>query len=402
MRFLLWALGLFALAVGLTVGARFVVGYVLIVLPGERIEVMLFPAILLFLASLGVFYLLVRAAVLALGLPARARAFREEQQRVRARRAFESALAAYFEGRFGRARKAAAQAVALGESPALALVVSARAAHELRDFAGRDAVLAEMERLAPGEAYLRLMTQAELLLAERRHLDALRALSLLQDKHTAALRLELRAQQQARNWGEVLALLPQLEKRRALEPAVLRQVRRAALVAHFEQMTLEPRAVTAFWERLPAEDRHDARVAGAAAQCLHGMGATVEARAVVERTLEAQWDPALLPLLGEIIPAGDRRALEAAEGWLARHPGDPMLLLALGQLCLQQGLWGKARSYLEASLALQDSHTGRLALARLLEQTGAPAPAQAAYRQALDLALAQLRESSGGRRRPQL
>ena len=44
-----------------------------------------------------------------------------------------------------------------------------------------------------------------------------------------------------------------------------------------------------------------------------------------------------------------------------------MLLLALGRMCLRQRLWGKAQSYLEASLAVAESQEAHLELARLFD-----------------------------------
>ena len=49
-----------------------------------------------------------------------------------------------------------------------------------------------------------------------------------------------------------------------------------------------------------------------------------------------------------------------------------MLLLALGFICMQQELWGKARNYLEASLAIEPSHTAFVRLGQLLERMGEP------------------------------
>jgi HemY protein len=52
---------------------------------------------------------------------------------------------------------------------------------------------------------------------------------------------------------------------------------------------------------------------------------------------------------------GDATAqLETAERWLASHAQDATLLYALGMLCERESLWGKAQTYLEASLALDD------------------------------------------------
>jgi HemY protein len=79
-----------------------------------------------------------------------------------------------------------------------------------------------------------------------------------------------------------------------------------------------------------------------------------------------------------------------------------VLLLTLGRLCAGQGLWGKAQSYLEASVAIEPTYTAHLALARLQEQLGNTEAARRHDREALRLALAQLAAATGGRRRASL
>jgi len=399
MRALLWIVGLFALAVALTVAARYSPGHVLLVLPSHRVEVSLNLAIVLLALGFVVAYLLVRALSLTLTMPARAAEFRREQQQARSRRAFQEALRAYLEGRFGRAERAARQALQQNEANGLSLVIAARSAHELRSFQARDSYLQEMERRAPEDSYLRLMTQAELLLDERRYHDALQALSQLQDKHTAALRLELKAQQSARNWDQVLVLLPQLEKRKVFEPALLEQFKRYAQTENLKRKALDAKGLREYWDKVPSEDRKHGRIAAAAAQTFIALGGCDEAHGIVEQSLEAHWDSALLPLYVQCLPRDARRHLERAESWLQEHPGDPALLLALGELCMQQELWGKARSYLEASLAIEPSHTAYVQFGKLLERIGKPGEASQVYRNGLELALGQLKESTGGRRR---
>ena len=150
--------------------------------------------------------------------------------------------------------------------------------------------------------------------------------------------------------------------------------------------------------KLPVEDRKDGRVAAAAAQCFIALGGVSEAHEIIEQSLEVTWNPALLALYVECLPRDARRHLERAEGWLQQHPGDPVLLLALGQLCMQQALWGKARSYLEASLAVEPTHTAYVEFGKLLERMGEPEEASRVYRRGLELALGQLKDSTGGRR----
>ena len=402
MRTLLWIVGLFALAVAATVTARYNPGYVLIVSPEHRVELSLNFAIVVLAAVFAVGYVVVRALSVTLGMPALAADFRRERERTKARRGFEEALKAYFEGRFGRAERAAKDAVGQQESAALSLVVAARAAHELRSYQRRDEYLQEMERLAPTEAYLRLMTQAELLLDERRYHDALHSLARIKDKHTAALRLELMAHQLARNWDQVLQLLGQLDRREVFEPALLGQLRRYAQTENLKRKALDARSLRGYWDKLTPEDRRDSRIAAAAAQCFIALGGCAEAHGIIEESLESSWDPALLPLYVECLPRDARRHLERAESWLRQHPGDPALLLALGELCMHQALWGKAQSYLEASLAIDPSHSAYVQLGRLLERVGKPEEASRVYRQGLELSLGQLKETTGGRRRAAL
>jgi HemY protein len=63
-----------------------------------------------------------------------------------------------------------------------------------------------------------------------------------------------------------------------------------------------------------------------------------------------------------------------------------VLLLTLGRLCMRQELWGKAQSYIEASLALQPTQEGHMALAALMERLGKPQEAGRHFRRSAELA----------------
>ena len=111
MRGLLWVLGLFAIAVGLVLVARYNNGYVLLVSPPWRIELSLNLAILVVLAAFGAAYVAVRAVIVTMTMPARVRAFQKRRAEGRARSTFNEALRNFLEGRFGKAEKAAAVAL---------------------------------------------------------------------------------------------------------------------------------------------------------------------------------------------------------------------------------------------------------------------------------------------------
>jgi HemY protein len=247
-----------------------------------------------------------------------------------------------------------------------------------------------MEGLDGDADTLRRVTQADLLLAERRWNDALAALGPLSGGHTAALRLELRALQQAGRWDRVLALLPQLERKQALDRASFAQTRRHAAAGWLEQCAADTDALQSAWNRLPADLRTDEIVARAAAQAFMDAGRIDDAHRLIEAALDHAWDSPLAGLYAVRLGADAHEQLARAEAWLPQHPRDANLLLTLGRLCAFQALWGKAESYFTASLAVEPSYAAHLELAQLALHNRSDADARDHERAALDLALARI------------
>jgi HemY protein len=312
------------------------------------------------------------------------------------------ALGEYFAGRYARAEKAAAASIHAGEQPRLAAVLAARAAHELRAYDRRDGYLAQAGGANAEEDLPRVVTEAELLLEQRQYEEALQRLKALPRKHTAALRLELKAQQQLHNWEQVLALTAELQRRSVFDETQAGQVRQYAVAEDLKRKALDTRALEEAWRRVPQREKTSRRVAIAAAQCFISLGGCVKAHAVVEEALAQEWDSELVGLYAECDGGDTLSRIERAEGWLRQHPRDAVLLLTLGRLCAQQELWGKAQSYLDASIAIEPTYTAHLELARLHERLGNTEAARRHERDALELALAQLKSVSGGRRRAAL
>jgi HemY protein len=125
----------------------------------------------------------------------------------------------------------------------------------------------------------------------------------------------------------------------------------------------------------------------AAARAQAEAGERDAALATLDAALAAQWSSEVaalhLDLTGE---AEGAQALQRGEAWLAAHPSDCGLLYALGQLCRRRGLWGKARNYLEAAVAVEGSARAHLGLAELLESLGENAAALPHLRAAARLA----------------
>ena len=402
MRWLFWILGLFALAVAVALALRLNAGYALLVWPPYRVELSLYLLVLLLGAGFALGYLLLRFIFGAIGLPVKVREYRERRRRENAQIIMLDAVGAFFEGRYGRAEKAAASAMESTETPVLGAVLAARAAHELRRFDERDAYLARAAVVAPDDAAMRIIAAAEMLLDQRRFQDALAALKALPKKHTAALRLELKAQQQAKNWEQALLLIEQLERRGVFDATQAGQLRRYAHAENLKRKALDQHALDECWQKIPTEQKRDAKVAAAAVQCFMALGGCAQATQVIEQALETEWDSDLVGLYAECVGSDTIRQIERAEKWLKTNPRDAVLLLVLGKLCAQRELWGKAQNYLEASISVEPMYSAYLALAQLHDRLGNADAARRNYRESLELAVNQLKQMTGGRRRTSL
>ena len=111
-----------------------------------------------------------------------------------------------------------------------------------------------------------------------------------------------------------------------------------------------------------------------------------EAEHVLRQYLNNNWQESTIALYSELDVMVDSKHLEMAEDLLKNHQHNAYLLLALGKMCITHSLWGKARNYLEASIAIKPMPDNYFRLARLLEEDmNDPAASQEYYRQGLHL-----------------
>ncbi len=394
MRSLVWLLVVFAAAVALVIVARVDAGHVLFYYPPYRVEMSMVFFAVAAAASFVLLYFLFRLLGNALALPAAVRAWRARRRRERSHAALATALQAYYEGRYARAEKEAGVAFDGGPAPGVAALLAARAAHQMRDFERRDRWLERAEGSGEALQAARLVSRAELALEDRDFAgarDALRNLHGAGPKHVATTRMLLRAERGAGAWDEVLRLAAQLSKRDAIAPALAEEYKVQATVELLARSADDVGAFERRWRGIAAADRVQPRVAAAGARHATALGRAALARDIVENALAAEWAPQLVALYGDLPTnyqekiSEARARIERAERWLRERSRDAQLLATLGRLCGQAELWGKARSFLEASLSFEESRAARVELARLAERLGQADEAQRHFRRAAEL-----------------
>ena len=380
-----------AAAIGIAVTARFNPGNVVLFYPPYRMDLSLNFFLVLQVLLFGLLYLMLRAFSNTLKMPERVAAYRQRKRERDGNKGLRDALKALFEGRFGHAEKAALRAADLAENAGLAALIGARAAHRMRQAERRDAWLDKVAADATLKT-ARLMTMTELLVDDHQPeaaLEAVRELNTSGTRHIHALQWSLKAQQQAKNWPEVLRLVRSLDKHRALHPALSSRLRELAYDDLLSDRSHDAESVLRVWATIPNVDRIKPYVACRAATALNERGLHDEARLVAEEALAANWDERVVRAYREAAaPAGSPALLaqiEHCEQWLKQRPTDAELALTLGALCLKQKLWGKAQRHLEQALSdAGDSRMVReahLKLAQLHDALQQPDQAAAHYRQ---------------------
>ncbi|HZV62955.1 MAG TPA: heme biosynthesis HemY N-terminal domain-containing protein [Methylophilaceae bacterium] len=386
MRWLFWLLLILALAVGAALLTTSNQGYVLIVRPPYRLELSLNLLLVLVVLAFAALHLSLRFIHYTRRLPASVRAYKEEQRLKSGFAALRESLHAMAEGHYAAAQKAAARAFDLGEDPVLSALIAARASHKLKQKTHRDYYLAEAEQRAPDKPLGRMLMQAELLLDDGQYssaLEVLQRLKKIEANHPAALRLELKLHTRLNNWQQALSILQELKNDEVIDAQQAKEMR---LVAHrhlLQRYADDLPALTDYWRRMSEEDQLDLRLAYHAANSFIGLGAHMQALEIIEKSLTQQWDSELVGLLGDCISTNPQKLLQQAEGWLLQHEGDAKLLLSLGNICSRMQLWGKAESYLDASISVKPSAAAHLALAKVLEHRGEKDRALYHYRQSV-------------------
>jgi HemY protein len=352
-------------------------GYVLVRLRGWRVETTVVAALVIVLLAWAILTGLWRLARWPFG------AMTRRHRRV-SRQRLGSGLVALMEGRHGEAERDLERAARLAELRGPALLASAEAASNRGEPARALEALNRAGQAAPQAARV---VRARVLRRDGKPAEALALLGPEADSGSLT----------PGGWHELaLAALAAGEPRRAL--AALEPLQKSGALGTQRYTALETRvlvaaigadtdgqALNALWSQLPKGQRRTPAVIDAYARRAAAFGLALPAMDELESALRREWSPQLAETWGTLEGDDLDARLRRAEAWLDAHPNDPGLLLALGRMCVRQQLWGKARTYLERSLAIAPSPGAWEAMGDTCVGQGDIPLAQRCYRNALAL-----------------
>jgi len=290
------------------------------------------------------------------------------------------------EGRLARGERLLTRGARLSETPLLNYLAAARAAQMQGDRDRRDGWLRMACEKEPAAQDAVLLTQAELQLEDGQYAEALASLNRVRERHPThaqALKLLGELHYRRREWQPLAELLPLLRRRGNVPAEMLDEWSVDAYGNILTSVRLDRVALDRVWEDIPRHLRREPRLTLTRAKALISCGATEDAEVEIRRTLKEDWSEALIDLYGELAAADPSAHLKRIEAWLKERPEDPALLLAAGRASVRHQLWGKARSYLEASLAIRPVPEAYRALGQLMARVGEAESASMAYERGL-------------------
>ena len=346
-------------------------GYVALSFGGYLVE-MSVPVLVLVLAAA---YIVIRLLAHVFGARRRIVQAREHRHEDRARRGLVRGLLELAEGNWSSAEQTLTRTSAEAEAAAAHYLAAARAAELQGAYDRRDQWISKALEAAPAERAAALVTQAEFELKHKQFEAALTTLVRLEEsgeQNPRGLLLLARIYRHLGRWDELDALEPKLRGLKSVPAAVRDDV---ALQVCLERLQTAGAAkdsaqLEAAWRKIPRTLAQRPEVVVAYARSATLCGEHKAAEKALRTLLAKQWDEAAVLAYGDIESAEPLATLDTAESWLDQHSEDAALLLTCAKLCMRAELYGKARSFLEASIAIRPRLEAYQLLAGLMEQLG--------------------------------
>jgi HemY protein len=363
-------------------------GYVAISFLGVLVEMSVITLVLLVLVAYFTLWLIFRI-IRARKLRREAQAARRQQ---RARNDLTRGVLELAEGNWPTSEITVTRNARENSQPAVNYLIAARAA-DLQGAHERRAGWLRMAReAAPEEVAPVLVTQAEIQLKHKQFdaaRDTLQELDVSGHQNPRGLLLLARLYRHLGQFEKLRALEPKLRGARGIRPAAVNELMDQA---YLEMLRVaaesgDPERLERAWHDAskPATRRPEivlAYVRGAM-KCRNHEAA----EKVLRDFLDDEWNDGLAAAYGELELPEPLEPLSVAEKWLRGRREDPVLLVTCARLSIRAELYGKARSYLETSLAIRRHPETYQVLGNLLDLLDEKERAAQVLREGLALAI---------------
>jgi HemY protein len=211
-------------------------------------------------------------------------------------------------------------------------------------------------------------------LLEKDYQQALDRLTLLQKispNHPFVLNGLKEVYVASQNWQGLYALLPKLRHHTTIDVKALDTLEQQVLTVLLNQAGQSKSfssSLEGFWKATPKKWREEPAILAIYIKYLIEQNQHEKAEKILKGVLKKRREAVLLEEYTRINSADSIKQLARAELWLKEDQRNPDLLFCLGSLCARHRLWGKAKTYLEASLRYKPRSEVYPILGQVLEQ----------------------------------
>ena len=365
-------------------------GYVLINIWGYTIESSLVTWLVVLVLTFFTLHYTLRLLTQFFNVPHDMKQWREQRRQNHTNQSLLDGLVKLSEGNWRIAEKEVLKHISESRVPMLNYLAAARAAHELNEYDRRDRYLKLAGQNAKVSDVGVKLTQAELQMNQHQQEQALATLRTLQQadpQHRTVIKILAQLYRELGEWTNFLKLIPSLRKQKIYKADDLNKFERDAYIHLLTNRSIDTYSdLSDIWYRMPQNLKNQSDILTIYIKQLLKLGQSDIAEPLIRNALKQEWNEDLIRLYGVIDGADAKSQLAHAEGWLKSEEHNSFLLLTLGRLSLRNNLWGKARSYLEASIGANGPVEAYNELAHLLENMGEKELAVKYYREGLSRA----------------
>lgn len=346
-------------------------GYVALRFAGQLVEMSAVTFLLLLVGA----YFAVRLIARAISARQLWRRNQEQRRLERARRSLGQGLLELSEGEYDAAEKTLTRYARDAENPVAHYLVAARAADLQGAAQRRDELLARALENSTDRRAPVLIMQAEIHLKHKQLASALATLEQLEasgESNARGLLLLSRVHRQTGQWQRLLEIEPRLRSTRGIPPAVADETVGQIYLDRLKAAgaAADPEQLASAWKDIPKSVARRPDIVVAYARAAMACDEQEDAEAALRESIERSWDENTVLTYGEVETDDPFKTLERAESWLPEHAEDAALLLTCAGLAARAELYGKARTYLETSIAIKPRLEAYQFLASLMEQLG--------------------------------
>ncbi len=317
---------------------------------------------------------------------------RQRKLALKAKNELTKGLVLFTEGNWEESEHLLINNVDASETPLLNYLAASRSAHMQEAYDRRDNYLKVASEQGEEAQIAVAVSQAEMQFTsdqlEQSRATLIRLLEV-SPKHPYALKLLAKVYFQQEDWNNLFTLLPDLDNLSLINKKDSKKYQKTALTGIFHSLARKKdiKNLKILWKKLPGNLRDSTDALLLYSTAMSEAGDLEESNKLLIEALNKNPNEKLFERYGLIEHENQANAIKEAERWLLDNSKSPMLLLALARLHRKHQLWGKSKSYYNASLNFSPSASVYLELAELLEELSEHENAEMCYKLGLEYSI---------------